>query len=414
MSTVFLHGERLFDGERVITDGAALIKDGTVREVGPAEEVTRPDRPDSTELRGETVLPGLVDAHVHLTYTETTLRNRLEFSDPRNSLEYNTIESLGVAAEHLEKGVTAIRDIGSRRWLAVAIRDAVEDGLVAGPRIAASGPILTVTGGLTDLYPEWIDATTEFVRHVSGPAEAREAAREQIKAGVDNVKIEASGEWINPYSDSRTPTASPEELAAVVDTAHARGVRVAAHAKAAPSIENALDAGVDTIEHGTFLDEGLMKRMREQGVPLVTTLTCYRNVLRRGTEAYPDERVEVLRREMDQHTDTVRRASELGVQVAAGTDTGPPFSAHGHGAVADEIVHLIDVGLSPREALQAATTTAATAAGLEGTAGRLAPERHGDALLVDGNPLEDPTVLQDHDRITHVLKDGSLVKSPDD
>jgi len=412
MASIYIEGGRLFDGTKMLEDSGVIIENGRVRQTGGIEDLDAPDQATTVDATGKTILPGLVDAHVHLTYTETTLRNRLEFTDPRNSSEYNAIEAISVAEQHIEKGITSLRDIGSRGGLAVAIRDAIEDELLTGPRVRASGPILTATGGLADLYPDWIGAETPFIRKISGTQDAIEAVREQAKAGVDNIKIEASGEWINPYSDSQTPTASKAEISAAVDAAHNRGLTAAAHAKAEEAIENALDAGIDTIEHGTFLDADLMERMKEESVPLVTTITCYKNVLENGLEAYPSERVEVLRNEIDTHLETIERAHDAGVPVAVGTDTGPPFSSHGHGAAADEIVHLVEsCGLSSIAALRAATRTAATAAGFDDV-GTLEDDARGDVIVVDGHPLQDPSVLQKHDQITHVVKGRNLVKRP--
>lgn len=410
MVSIYISADRVFDGTEILTDAGVVIENGRICQVGVVENLDVPDKVPTVEASGKTLLPGLVDAHVHLTYTETTLRDRLEFTNPRNSAEYNAIEATGIAEAHIEKGITSLRDIGSRGGLAVAIRDTIEDDLVTGPRVRASGPILTATGGLADLYPDWIDAATPLVRKISGPGDAIEAVREQAKAGVDNVKIEASGEWINPYSDSQTPTASEAELTAAVDAAHSRGLTAAAHAKARGAIETALNAGIDTIEHGTFVDGELIDRMREDEVPLVTTITCYENVLENGLEAYPPERVEVLREEIDRHYDAIRRAHEAGVPVAVGTDTGPPFSSHGHGAAADEIVHLVEsCGFVPIEALQAATRTAAMAAGFDDV-GVIEPGARGDVIVVNGDPSQDPSVLQHHDQITHVVKGGELLK----
>ncbi len=409
--SLFVKGGALITGDetRLIERGGVVTEDDRVVSAGPLAELDVPSRADEIDATGKTIIPGLVDAHAHLSYTEATLRDRLRFIDPRNSVEYNTIGGAVNAELNLERGVTSLRDVGSRGGLAVAVRDAVEDGLIPGPRVKASGPMLTTTGGLADWAPGWIDADTGFVTRVDSTDEATRAAREQVKLGVDNIKVEASGEWISAFSSSRTPTMRREEIEAVVEVAHDRGVTVAAHAKAAEAIVNAARAGVDTVEHGTYLDDEGVEAMRENDVTLVTTVRGFIDIADGAAESgHPPEKVQTVRDELDTHKRAQRKAHEAGVTVAAGTDSGPPYSSQGN--LNEELVALVEhCGFSPLEAIVAGTRTAAEAIGLD-DAGTLEAGNYADLVVVDGDPVDDVRVLADRGNLSVVVKGGEVVE----
>jgi imidazolonepropionase-like amidohydrolase len=410
-ATLFTGG-RLLDtaSETVVTDATVLVEGTRVSFAGPGAPDDIPDEATEVSLDGRTIMPGLVDAHAHLTYTATTLTDGLRFTEPRNSLEYNTVGAVENARVHLERGVTSIRDIGARGSIAVAIRDAVEDGIVPGPRVRASGPILTTTGGLLDVHPPWLSSRAGMITEVNGVDEVIRAVREQAKLRVDNVKLEASGEWISPYATSKTPTMRFEEVEAAVEVAHARELTVAAHAKASEAIVTAADAGVDTIEHGTYLDDGGIEAMRDNDVALVGTLTGQTDIATKaiGT-GQPRHLVEQLQAEIDTLADAVRRAHEAGITVLTGTDSGPPHSAQGN--TSEEVGYLVErAGFTPMEALVAGTRVTAERIGLDDV-GVLAAGRRADLLVVDGDPVADVTCLQDPENLDVVMKDGVVLES---
>lgn len=403
-------GGRLIDTDAgdVVEDAAVLVEPPDVAAAGPVEDVPRPADASEIDVTGKTLLPGLVDSHAHLTYTATTLRGGLQFTEQKNSLPYNTVGAVENARTNLGRGVTSIRDPGSRGAIAVAIRDAVADGIIEGPRVRASGPIVSTTGGLSDTLPTWIDSDAGFMMRTDGPDEAVRAVRKQAKMGVDNVKIEASGEWISKFADSQTPTMRPVEIEAVVDVAHSRGLSVAAHAKAREAIENAARAGVDTIEHGTYLDEETADLLIENDVAMTGTLTGQIDIAERAVEVGGQEEhlVEQLRSEIETLKDAVRLAHERGVTVITGTDSGPPHSAQGN--VAEELGHLVEhCGFTPMEAVVAGTKTTAEAIDLPDV-GVLAPDHRADLLVVDADPLADIHALADPDNVDYVLKGGEV------
>lgn len=409
---LLLSGGRLIDTDagEVIEDAAVLVDPPHVVSAGPIEDVPHPDDAREIDATGKTLLPGLVDSHAHLTYTATTLRDGLQFTDPKNSLPYNTVGAVENARINLQRGVTSIRDPGSRGEIAVAIRDAVEDGIIEGPRVRASGPIVSTTGGLTDTLPSWIDSDTGFMMRTNGPEEAVEAVREQAKMGVDNVKIEASGEWISQFADSRTPTMRPAEIEAVVDVAHSRGLSVAAHAKAREAIENCARAGVDTIEHGTFLDEETADLLVENDVAMTGTLTGQIDIAEKAVEVggQPEHLVQQLQSEIATLKEAVRLAHDRGVTVITGTDSGPPHSAQGN--VSEELGHLVEHGgFTPMEAVVAGTKTTAEVIDLPDV-GVLAPDYRADLLVLDADPLADIHALADPENIDCVIKDGEVVR----
>lgn len=409
--SLFVRGGTLVDtgAERVIDDAGVVTTGERIVAVGPVEDLDVPADADEIDASGRTILPGFVDAHAHLSYTETTLRDRLRFIDPRNSVEYNTIGGTVNAGLNLERGVTSLRDVGSRGGLAVAVRDAVEDGLIPGPRVKASGPMLTTTGGLADWAPEWIDADAGFITRVDSADEATRAAREQIKLGVDTIKVEASGEWISTFASSRTPTMRQAEIEAVVAVAHDHDVTVAAHAKAAEAIVNAARAGVDTVEHGTYLDDEGIEALTEHDVTLVTTVRGFIDIADGAAESgHPPEKVQTVRDELDTHKRAQRRAHDAGVTVAAGTDSGPPYSSQGN--LNQEIVALVEhCGFSPLEAIVAGTRTAAEAIGLD-DAGTLEAGSYADLIVVDGDPVDDVGVLADWGNLSVVVKGGEVIE----
>jgi imidazolonepropionase-like amidohydrolase len=355
------------------------------------------------DCAGLTLLPGLIDAHAHLVYSGFRSLDAVD----RCSIETHTINATINAERVLRAGYTTIRDVGTVGNVAVAVRDAIAEGKVRGPEVVASGSILYGTGGLGDtLPPHW---TSEYGlgKRVDGPDEIRREVRRQLRAGVDNIKLAASGVEVGPYAWTWMTTFSEDEIRVAVDEAHRWGRTVAIHAQSYDSVRFALRAGVDTIEHGTRMDDETIALFARSNAVLVPTLSTLFSVLELGAtlNLLPKQRQEMAVNE-PLWLDSLRRAKAAGIPVAAGADLGNRYP---HGSNAREIELLVRVGFTPMEALCAATSVAARALRREDRIGSIEAGKAADLLLFDGDPLTDIAQLQDPARIALVIKNGKPV-----
>jgi imidazolonepropionase-like amidohydrolase len=355
------------------------------------------------DCTGLTLMPGLIDAHAHLVYSGFRSLDAVD----RCSIEAHTINATINAERVLRAGYTTIRDVGTVGNVAVAMRDAIAEGKVRGPEVVASGSILYGTGGLGDtLPPHW---TSEYGlgKRVDGPDEIRREVRRQLRAGVDNIKLAASGVEVGPYAWTWMTTFSEEEIRVAVDEAHRWGRTVAIHAQSYDSVRFALRAGVDTIEHGTRMDDETIALFASSNAVLVPTLSTLFSVLELGAtlNLLPKQRQEMAVNE-PLWLDSLRRAKAAGIPVAAGADLGNRYP---HGSNAREIELLVRVGFTPMEALCAATSVAARALRREDRIGSIEAGKAADLLLFDGDPLTDIARLQDPARIALVIKGGKPV-----
>jgi imidazolonepropionase-like amidohydrolase len=365
-------------------EGDLRIDDGEIAAVGDLDP--RSDE-RCVELERRTLLPGLVDAHVHFSLSgETTVEPVVNMSDAELALA-----EARNARRTLEAGVTGVRTMGARD-VDIDLREAVERGDVPGPRTVANGRSITITGGHGH----------HLGREIDGPVDARKAVREQVKRGADFVKFMTTGGVTTPGTDPDTVALTDDELDALVDETHRHGLHAATHVHGAEGAKAAALAGVDTIEHGTFLDSEAVELLVAEDVTLVPTLSAPYYIVRNVEWATPD-----TARKTDHiyeaHLESFAQAVAAGVTVAGGTDAGTPFNFHGSNAA--EVGFMIEHGLAPRAAIAAMTETAAETVGLEGC-GTLEPGTHADLLVVEGDPLEDATVLNDPEA---VLKGGDLV-----
>lgn len=343
-------------------------------------------------LAGCTVMPGLVNAHVHLTLDGSP--------DPNASVHrdgmYGTAYKAAAAAEKtLRAGVTTIRDLGAPDGMDIALRKAIAAGTVLGPRMLASGKCICMTGG-----HGW-DGGFE----ADGPDEARKGARQQLKAGADVIKLMATGGVMTPGVEPGSPQLTEEEMRAAIEEAHKAGKRTATHAQGTTGIKNAIRAGIDSIEHGIFLDDETIQMMVDRGVYLVATLVAPYHIVRGGIEAgIPAYAVEKSKRVIDSHVASFDKARRAGVKIAAGTDAGTPLNAHG--TLALEVELMVKAGMPVVDALRAATLTSAACLGLEDQIGSITAGKYADLLAVKGDPLADPAALYS---VAAVLKGGKLV-----
>lgn len=370
---------RVVDGvsEDALEDAAVVVEDGRIASVGPARELSTDT--EVVDLGNATLLPGLIDAHVHLVWSAS--------ADPREVVDSESraltvLRSAANALRHLRAGITAVRDVGSTEGLAVDIARAVEQEIIPGPRVVAAGKAIAMTGG-----HGWF-----LGREADGPDAVQRAAREEMKAGANCVKLMASGGVYGHAEEPGSPQLTVEEMRAGVEEAHKAGRKVAAHAYSVEAINNALDAGVDSIEHGSFIDEETAGRMRELGTYLVPTMSVYAAMSEREPElGTPDYIQRKTAEVLDKSREACRLALEVGVPVAAGTDCGAP--GHPHGTLAEELHLMVEVGATPMQALRCGTLDAAELLGLANEIGSLEPGKRADLVVVDGNPLEDIRAL---------------------
>lgn len=398
--TTVLANVRLIDGLGGIPlEGAFVaVRDGSIVSVGSANHRHASDA--VVDCEGKTLLPGLIDAHAHLIYSGF---RSLEDID-RCSVEMATINAVMNGERVLKAGYTTVRDVGTVANVAVTVRDAIAAGKVLGPRVVASGPILCPTAGLGDTLPPHWNSSHGLGKLVDGVDDIRREVRRQIRAGVDNIKLAASGVEAGPYAWTWMTTFSESEVHAAVEEAHRWGRTVAVHAQSYDSVRFALRAGADTIEHGTRMNEEIIELFVRSEAVLVPTLSTLFSVLELGAalNLLPKQREEMVANET-LWLDSLRRARQAGIPIAAGADLGNRYP---HGSNARELALMVRVGFTPMEAIQAATSIAARALKRQDRIGTIEVGKAADLLLFDGDPLSEIESLQDMSRIALVVKDG--------
>jgi len=404
-------GDRLVDGtgRMPITAAALVIDDGTIDYAGPAAGA--PARPGarSIDAHGCTIMPGLVEAHFHPTYFDVAALEDLDIKYP---VEYVTLLAAANARLALECGYTAARSGGSLFNIDVWLKKAIEGGITPGPRLAASGREICGVGGLMDWNPDFRRIGMEgLVLLVNGADEARAAVRKLVKDGVEWVKTYPTGDAAAPdTNDHHTLCMTFEEMHAVVTTAHNHSLKVTGHCRATEGIVNALRAGYDAIEHGTFIDDEGLDLLLARDVPCVPALYFEWASVERGREFGLSERVIDGHREtLEGGAESARRILRAGGRLGMGGDYG--FAWNPHGDYARELSFFVHhVGLTPLEVLTCATKTGAEIMGRGDDLGTLEPGKLADVLLVEGDPTEDIRVLEDRRRLRAVIQ-GGIVKA---
>jgi imidazolonepropionase-like amidohydrolase len=394
-------------GGEPVEHARVLIQGERIHAAGPIDDTPLPPdaRVATADLEGRWVMPGMIDCHFHPVYQDVTC---WEDYSLRRSIEHTTILAARNAQTLLEVGFTSARDTGSRGLVSIAIRDMINAGVILGPRLQAGGRILTSTGGLADGFGSWVTNRADLGVVVDGVAAVVKEVREQIKYGATTIKVEASGTGISPYSNSHKQTMSTEEMAAAVNEAHRQGARVACHAQATESIKNAVRAGVDTVEHGTFLDEEGTQMMKDAGTILVPTVSVLYLYVHKGPEVgVPLSVTEEFRADLDDHMESVRMALDAGIPMATGSDSGHRFNPQSE--IAYELDLMVQAGFTPMQAIQAATSVAARAIGQDADVGALTSGRYADLLVLASDPLEAVATLRDPANIERVYKGGRLV-----
>ncbi|WP_290815193.1 amidohydrolase family protein [Halovivax sp.] len=397
----------LYDGtgREFLSDARVVIEDGRVSEVGPVEDVEAPADAERIDHSGEAVIPGLIDAHLHIWGTRAM--------DPFTWVTETDRESLRAARatvdlrRMLEAGFTTVRDVGSD--VAIGLRDAVEEGEIPGPRIYTSGRAFSQTGGHGDrhfLPKRWLD-TEHDSSIVDGPTACREGARSRIREGADLIKISTTGGVLSEKDEPHHSQFTDEEIRAFTEEAHRVEIPVAAHAQGAPGIKSALRNGVDTIEHGIYLDDESIDLLRETGAVLVPTLSIVDRICEHGEDhGVPEWGMRKAVEVREDHVESIARAYEDGIPIAAGTDfIGPELVPHGENAM--ELELFVDaVGMDPVDALYAATGAAGETVP-DDDVGTLTAGDRADLVALADDPREDVSVVRDG--IAAVYKGGELV-----
>ena len=405
--TVALRCGRVLDvrSGALLRDQVVVVSGDRIVVVGPAASTPVPAGADVIDLSGATVLPGLIDTHTHLV-------DDFDSYDATAPLQKSgaqmAFDSLRHAQATLLAGFTSVRDLGTyRAFVDVALRDAIERGVVLGPRLQPAGAYVTVSGGagaLTGLAPD-LELPLELRFGVAdGPDQVRQRVREIIRRGAGVIKVLATGAVLTPRSQPAAQEFTYEELRAAVEEAGKAGLKVAAHAHSAAGAKDAIRAGVASIEHGSFLDDEALRMMKERGVFLVPDLYNHEVILAGRARGYPEEFIEKERAAGESQRRVFRRALELGVRIAYGTDA----AVIPHGDNARQFAVYVAHGMSPLAALRSATLEAAELLGWADRVGSLEPGKLADLIAVDGNPLEDVHVLE---RVGFVMKDGRVVKN---
>ena len=398
--TVVIRAGHLLDVKtgKTLTNQTILIQGDKIASVGADTQV--PAGAQVVDLSNATVLPGLIDAHTHITFNPNFGYSRLAISVPREALT-----GARNARVTLEAGFTTIRNVGASAFSDVALRDAVNASDVPGPRMLVSGPALSITGGHCDnnLLPFDYHATREGV--ADGVEAVQHKTREIIKYGADLIKVCATGGVLSKGDDPQASQYTIEEMKAIVADAHRLGRKVAAHAHGAEGIRWASEAGVDSIEHGSYIDDAAIAAMKKNGTYLVPTLYLadwfLENAEKIGT---PADLIAKGRAVMPAARKNVARAFAAGVKVGFGTDA----AVYPHGLNAHEFAVMVKLGLTPLQAIQAATVNDADLLGWSDKIGTIEPGKWADIVAVDGNPLADVTTLE---RVKFVMKGGEVVKN---
>ena len=372
----------------MVKNHVIIVKDGRIEAVSPVQSADIPKGTEVIDLQGHTLLPGLIDMHVHLTSGGGYHGyESLKLTDERRAI-------LGVvhAKQTLMAGFTTVRNVGASSFGDVALRDAIDDGDIPGPRMLVSGPPIGITGGHcsdNNLLPAEYEISGEGV--ADGPWAARRAVRRNIKYGADLIKTCSTGGVLSKGTKVGAPQYTVEELTALIDEAHSRGLKVASHAHGAEGIINALVAGADTIEHASFIDDEGIRLAIENKAALSMDIYVTEYILGEGASAgILEESLEKERRTGATQRANFRKAVEAGATIVYGTDAG----VYPHGQNAKQLSRMTKFGMTQLQAIQSATVTAAEVLGLGYEIGKIEVGYAADLIAVKGDPIKDITLLE--------------------
>src|SRR5262245_17437356 len=404
---VALKAARVFDGtsERAIANGVVLVEGSRIKAVGAG--LATPPGATVIDLGDATLLPGFIDAHVHVTGESSDNWYADAVNGLRRTVPEQAIRATEYARRTLLAGFTTIRNVGAGEWIDVGLRNAIDAGVVPGPRILTAAHSLGARGGHCDSggFPYLLFGKEPGIADgiASGPDQFRDAVRSQHKYGANVIKVCATGGVLSLGDAVDTPQVTQDEMDALVDEAHRLGLKAAAHAHGAEGAKVAVRARIDSIEHGSFLDEEALRLMKERGTYLVPTLLAGEYAGgRKATRQYPPEIAAKAKAALEARSAMFKNALRLGVKVAFGTDS----AVSPHGKNAEEFALLVEHGMSPAAALRT-STAAASLLGLEKQVGTLEAGKQADVVAGPGDPLQD---IRATERPLLVMKGGKLVR----
>lgn len=401
----------LIDGrsELPLENAGVLVAGETLRWVG--RMVDAPAIPPGTRVidaRGKTIMPGLIEAHLHLSYTNVRDLPDLDLKCP---VEETTIRAVRHARLALECGYTGAVSAGALHRVDVALRNAIREGVIDGPRLVAAGRDICATAGMLDWNGSWLKLGMEGLAiFADGVEECRKAARRVLKEGADIVKTYVTGEGMLFECTAEEVTYTEEEIRVICEEAHRRNRRVSAHTRGAEGTKISVRAGVDIIDHGTLVDSEAIDLIAQRGVFVVPALNYQRAILERGAEfGFSSEFLAATgyQQELEAAYANMRRLFDAGVRVLPGGDYGFAWCPHGEYA-RDLQTFVEEIGLTPMQTLIAATRWGSELMQMEDRIGTLEAGKLADLLLVDGNPLDDIRILQDRSRIALVMQGGAI------
>ena len=390
---VLFEGGLVFNGAgQLLTDHGVMVDGERIVAVAPLAEFAG-HAGGRIDTAGGTVLPGLIDCHIHLVYSGEANPSTVIASLSNGQI---TMTALRNAQSTLAGGVTAVRDCGGKDYLEFAVRDACNDGTQLGPTIRAVGRMICMTGGHGNRLGRVADGVDDVIK----------AVREQIHAGADLIKIMATGGVMTPGVNPEDAHYTAAEIAAGIAEGRRFNRKSASHAQGSEGILNAVRGGVASIEHGIFMTDTCIEEMLAAGTYLVPTLAAVLNIVGFKDQGVPAYAVEKAERVLEIHRDSIRRFYRAGGLIAMGTDAGTPFNRHGENA--RELAYMVDVGISPNDAMMISTRNGADLMDLD-DAGVIAAGKRADLLVVDGNPVERIDRVADKANHRMVMKSGRIV-----
>lgn len=410
MTYTLIRNGTLIDGtgKAPLPNAGVLIKDNRIHAVGAADSLSLPNQPTrEIDAGGGYILPGLIDTHVHLMLEGVNIAR--DMVTPFSMRFFNAVKYM---QNTINAGVTSVRDAGGAD---AGVKQAVESGVVLGPRMQISISVLTITGGHGD---GWMRSGNEFdlfpsypgfpASRVDGVDDCRRKVREVLRAGADIIKICSTGGVLSPTDHPEFTQFSPEELEVIVrEAAYRRGVKVMAHAQGVEGIKNAVRAGIHSIEHGIYLDDEAIELMLKHGTFLVPTLLAPLAVLEAGEKGgMPEYGIRKSKEVIEIHSESIARAHKAGVKIAMGTDAG----VMPHGTNLRELGLMVNIGMTPMESIVATTKIAAQCLGWDDEVGTLEAGKLADIVIAKMNPIQDIRSLENNDNIALVMKAGKVVK----
>jgi imidazolonepropionase-like amidohydrolase len=407
--TVYIRAGHLFDGtgDKTRDNMVIVVVGDRIQSIAPVGGVSIPAGATVVDLSHATVLPGLIDCHTHLGARADRYDEIYRFKDTPFQSAFAAVVH---ARKTLEAGFTSVRDVGSLPFLAVDLRNSINEGLVQGPRIVASGPAISITGGHGDLnnfspqtrvtmFPEERD-----FQIADGVDQIRHVVRSQVKYGVDVIKILATGGVLSKGDSPGAPQFTFDELKAAAEEAHMAGRKIAAHAHGTQGIKNAILAGIDSIEHASLIDDEGIRLAKEHGTYLVMDIYNDDYILGKAVEfGLPKENVDKEKAIGKQQRENFERAVKAGAKMAFGTDAG----VYPHGDNAKQFFYMVKFGMTPAQAIRAATSSAADLIGRAKDVGTLEPGKFADVIAVTDDPLQNVRALEN---VGFVMKGGVVVK----